>query len=104
MVPEQAIIKSLSNEFNLSEKHQKNFSMHLANAINDLIQNDFSRLVQILYRMDISESKLKEMLAANTGDDAGSVMARLIIERETQKVQSRKQFKRNDNISDSEKW
>ena len=50
-------------------------------TINELIKNDFSRLVQILYRIDVSEAKLKNILNANPNEDAGKLIAQVIIER-----------------------
>jgi len=104
MIPDIKIIKSLSDEFELADSKQNDFMKHLSRAINYLIQNDFSRLVQILYRMDISESKLKEMLAVNKGQDAGLIIGQLLIEREQQKILSREKFKPEDDIPENEKW
>ena len=104
MNPESAIIQSISSEFNLKKENPKDFMRELAEAINHLVENDFFRLVQILYRLDISESRLKEMLAEHTDRDAGCTIAALIVEREAQKKLSREQFKRNDDIPEDEKW
>ncbi len=60
--------------------------------INDLIQNNFQRLVAILYKVDVDENKLKRILKEDTGKDAADIIARLIIEREIQKIETRKQF------------
>ena len=60
--------------------------------INDLILNDFQRLITILYRVDVDEKKLKSILKENTGTDAGEIIATLIIEREIEKIETRKQF------------
>ena len=60
--------------------------------INDLIQNNFQRLVAILYKVDVDENKLKRILKEDVGKDAADIIARLIIEREIQKIETRKQF------------
>jgi hypothetical protein len=75
----------------------------LAAYIHQLINHDFSRLVQLLYRMDISEKKLKQTLATSQSD-AGLLIANMMIERELQKIQSRKQFKNHSDIPEDEKW
>ena len=72
--------------------------------INSLIQLDFQKLVSILYRVDVSESKLKNLLKENTGYDAANIIADLIIERQLQKIKSRQEHRNNENISDDEKW
>jgi hypothetical protein len=49
--------------------------------INDCIQNDFNKLVQLLYRIDVSEAKLKTILQLNPNEDAAKLIAAVIIER-----------------------
>jgi|SRR5687767_13288218 len=79
--------------------------MILASHINRLIQTDFQKLVSILYRLDVSESKLRNLLKEHHETDAGLIIAGLMIEREKEKIQSRRQFdKRDENINDDEKW
>ncbi len=76
----------------------------LSEYINHLIQTDFQKLIVILYRVDVSEPKLKKLLKQHPGEDAAGIITELIIERQEQKIKSRQQFKRNENISDDEKW
>jgi len=76
----------------------------LSSHINFLIQSDFQKLVSILYRVDVNESKLKNLLKENQGFDAANIITDLIIERELQKIRSRQEYRNNENISDDEKW
>ena len=77
----------------------------LSRYINDLILNDFQKLVSLLYRIDINESRLKKLLQDENHEDAGRVIADLIIQRQLEKIKTRQQFKRpNENIDESEKW
>ena len=77
----------------------------LAEKINALIKDDFNLLIQILYRIDVNETRLKQVLKDNPNEDAGKIIAALLIERQLQKINTREQFKRkNDNFSDEEKW
>ena len=77
----------------------------LAIHLNHLIEHDFQKLVSVLYRVDVNEKKLKHLLKENIGEDAGLIIADLIIERQLQKIKSRKEFRRDENnISDEEKW
>lgn len=77
----------------------------LSQKINSLIKSDFQKLIYLLYRIDISETKLKNLLKENTGADAGTIIAELIIERQQQKIKSRQQFNHQDNnIDENEKW
>lgn len=78
--------RKLSILFELAPRPDKvDFINHLALAINHLILTDFPRLVQILYRVDVDEDKLKNMLKQYVHDDAGYIIAQLIIDRETEK-------------------
>ena len=77
----------------------------LSAHINYLITHNFNHLVSLLYRIDVSETKLKTLLKENPGEDAGKIIAELIIERQLQKIKTRQQFnQREQNISDEEKW
>ncbi len=77
----------------------------LAEKINALIKDDFNLLIQILYRIDVNETRLKQVLKDNPNEDAGKIIAALLIERQLQKINTLEQFKRkNDNFSDEEKW
>ena len=60
----------------------------LSSHINFLIQSDFQKLVSILYRVDVSESKLKHLLKENQGFDAANIITDMIIERQLQKIKS----------------
>ena len=76
----------------------------LALRFNELINTDFNRLIQLLYSRDVDEIKLKRLLDLNKTKDAGEMMAELVIERQLQKIRSRQDYKRDENISDDEKW
>lgn len=77
----------------------------LATYVNGLIQTDFEQLVRILYRMDVSEPKLKQLLKEHPEDDAGKLIASMMIERQVQKIQTRKMFEKGEgDESGEERW
>ena len=85
----------------------------LAERLNALIDTDFSTLVQLLYRVDVSESRLRQLLQENTTTDAGRLIARLLLERQWQKIKTRRQYKAdnlppgnqsNNSGSEVERW
>lgn len=77
----------------------------LAVYINRLIKNDFDKLIAYLYRIDVNEQKLKLLLKQFPDEDAGNIIASLIIERQQQKIKSREQFNKHDNnFDEEEKW
>ncbi|HEX6169746.1 MAG TPA: hypothetical protein VFZ33_08635 [Chitinophagaceae bacterium] len=103
----EQVLQEISMELGIILKEQGHSlgKQLLAEKINELITNDFQKLVSILYRMDVSEIKLKQLLTENPGTNAAVIIADLMIERQAEKIRSREQFsKRDENISDDEKW
>ena len=86
------INKQLGADFNENISQQE-LQDKLFSFINDLIQNDFQRLVAILYKVDVDENKLKRILKEETDKDAAGIIAKLIIEREMDKVETRRKYK-----------
>lgn len=76
----------------------------LAAFLNELINRDFGGLIRLLYRLDISETKLRSILADLPQEDAGVLIASLILEREAQKQKTREQFKQSGEIPEDERW
>lgn len=76
----------------------------VAAQINILIAEDFNRLLSLLYRIDINEQKLKTLLAKNPDIEAALLIADLIIERQKQKIESRRKFNQPTDTDADEKW
>lgn len=99
------IQQALLNDFDLSGCDSRPaIQGKLAAHFNYLIQADFHRLIALLYRLDISELKLKQTLDENTERDAGELIATLVIERQLQKMATRQSFKPQQDIPEDEKW
>ena len=68
-----------------------------------MIKEDFSKLVQLLYRIDVSEAKLKNVLKEHPNEDAGKLMAKIVIERLAATKKARESFStKSTNIEDDE--
>ena len=76
----------------------------LSLRINQLISTDFAALVHILYRMDIPENYLRTFLASNKNNDAGKLIADVMIRRQVKRIEYRKKFKQSGDIPEDEKW
>lgn len=76
----------------------------LAAYLNHLVMHNFPALVQLLYRVDISEKKLKATLAQQPGKDAGWLIAEMLIERQQEKNKTRTFFRFPADDSEEEKW
>ena len=101
----EQVLEEVSKELEVIVKDDTITKQVLVDKINDLINNDFQKLVSILYRVDVSEMKLKQLLNENPGTNAALIIADLMIERQAEKIRFRQQFnKRDENISDDERW
>ncbi|HMO32855.1 MAG TPA: hypothetical protein PKE63_11060 [Lacibacter sp.] len=77
----------------------------LTHRINHLLVHDFQHLVQLLYRMDVPEQKLKQLLRQHPDTDAARIIATLVVERQQQKLETRKQFRqKNEEGTEEERW
>jgi hypothetical protein len=72
--------------------------------INHLADTDLEKLVYLLYRIDVNENKIKNLLEGKSGNNAGELIAQAIIERQLEKVESRKKYKQGLDIDEEEKW
>lgn len=93
--PEDLMNLLVSNNFPIVFENYANQDLEnkLAVYINKLIDKDFNRLVNLLYRIDISEEKLKLALQKeDKSHSSGKTIAQLIIERQFQKLEFRKKF------------
>lgn len=90
----------ISEKISCSELHSQ-----LSAYINNLIKTDFDKLIAYLYRIDVNEEKLKSLLQQKPAEDAGNIIAALIIERQQQKIKFRRQFNQQENnFDEEEKW
>ena len=100
-IPDKIISAANAIERISSEKTRE----ELIFLINELINKDFQSLIQLLYRIDVNENKIRLYLHENSDKDSASIIADLIIERQLQKIESRKKFnQKNDAGDDEEKW
>ena len=88
----------------LANVEKEELKQRLIVHINDLLLNDFNKLIHILYRVDVSEQKLKTLLRDNPQTDAAAIIADLLIERQEQKIKTKQSFKTRDNIPGDDKW
>ncbi len=77
------------------EKNSREQFEDIVSFLDDLIRNDFNRLLSILYRVDISEEKLKRKLAENkeSAISSAEIIAQLLIEREKEKIITRAKYR-----------
>jgi uncharacterized protein YwgA len=101
------LIPAINDSFELSlppDISLKELKEKLAIHINHLINHGFEKLVSLLYRIDVNESKIRQLLKQKEDENAAGLIADLIIERQLQKIESRRKSVKDDTIPDEEKW
>lgn len=95
----QQVIQMIANDFNLEQEqllpvpgNLEEIRRRLKAVIDQLLEKDFERLLNAMYRLDIDESKFKQVLSGVYGNDVSAKLAEIIIERELRKVETRKHY------------
>ena len=88
----------------ITEKPVEVFRLQLSSYINDLINKDFNALIQLLYRVDVNEQNLKTLLKQHQDVDTSLLIADLIIDRQLQKIATKKYFDERGKSSSDDSW
>jgi hypothetical protein len=83
---------------------KEDWKKRLVAAVNELLVHRFDQLVFLLYKVDVNEKKLKQLLKENPSEDAAVIITNLLLQRQEEKEKSRQAFKKNDDVPDDEKW
>lgn len=81
------------SEFEVDNVDYTLFLKNLTRIINYLLEKDFQRLLNGLYRIDVSEKKVNEVLNQSAPDSIAKEISILILERELQKVETRLKYR-----------
>jgi hypothetical protein len=65
-------------------------------VIGHLLMNNFEKLCNAMYRLDVSENKFHEALTGSDPSEISAKLADLVIERELQKVKTRELYRRKE--------
>jgi hypothetical protein len=77
---------------NLPSTNLEALEFKLAHLVQQLLRNDFSRLLHILYRIDVDEQKVKQAMVDADEEIIATRIARLILKREIQKAEIRLRY------------
>ncbi len=84
---------------------ETNWKIRLVDEIRYLLEHDFHKLISILYRMDVSEGKLRGLLQENPDQDAAELIAALMLERAAKRQETKEEFGQNQPDDDTEeRW
>ncbi|MCB0699027.1 MAG: hypothetical protein H6551_10275 [Chitinophagales bacterium] len=104
---QQELSRSLQEKFSLvlpEGLSEEELLLMLEQRISSLIERNAEEFFQLMYRIDIPEKQLHEVLGK---PDALQVLAKLIFDRQLDKARSRLKYKsyfENNNTDDELKW
>lgn len=96
------IKKEIEKSFEISLR--EDWKTALIDLIDHLIANNFQQLINVLYKIDVSENKIKLALQQHENRKTAEVLVEMILERLQQKAESRKATKTNKFIPEDEKF
>ena len=76
----------------------------LAERLEILISHHFQQFVFLLYRIDVPENQIRDILEQDAGAGAYRKIAGLLIERQLQKIKSRETFRTAPPENEEDKW
>jgi len=102
MMNDAELVQNIIAEQDTLKKEQK--VRVLKEYISHLLNHDFEKLVNILYRIDVEEKKLKTVLQGHPHQDAAAIIVQLMIDRQQQKFVFKNQSQTESDIPEDEKW
>lgn len=99
-MPEPGNIEGFLNGLETANIRREMIIEQLEIRLSQLLQLNAEQFFQLMYRLDIPESKLKEALEDKTAPLHS--LAEIVYERQTGKMESRRLFGRNDDSMDND--
>jgi hypothetical protein len=88
-----SLISIISKDFDIPDQLSENqLRAAMVDAFAYLIDNDFPKLIQILYKADVDQYKLKELLETVEGSSSAEIIADAYIARQKAKIETWKKY------------
>lgn len=89
----RALSSIIARDFELEAGiSEENLRLKMIHAFSYLLDHDISRMMNILYRADVDEDKLKSLLINSAQLPSAEIIADAYIERQKQKVETWKKY------------
>lgn len=98
-----AVLKKVSKDFStfktkieVAEDYSKDMEVmksHLSKKVAEMMEKDFERFLNNMYRIDVSEIKVKKILNESPLGTVSDQLAELIIERQLQRIKTQRLYK-----------
>ncbi|NND33801.1 MAG: hypothetical protein HKN76_14520 [Saprospiraceae bacterium] len=82
-----------SNSLASANESEQELIGALARRITELMAGDFESLMSMMYRLDIEENKIKHALSPGNLEDPAFSLARIIVERQKQRMYTKSRYK-----------
>lgn len=83
----------IGNDFELEQElSAEQLRVKMVQAFSWLLDNDIAKMMQILYRTDVNEERLKSLLISRSQLPSAEVIADEYISRQLQKIETRKKY------------
>lgn len=93
MKDQQALSQLLNKDFELEETlTEQELRDKLIHAFSWMLDNDISKMMQILYRADVEEERLKSLLISSSHLPSAEVIADEYLSRQRRKIETRKLY------------
>lgn len=90
---DNSLIQIISKDFDIPDRlTESQLKETMVDAFAYLIDNDFQKLIQILYKADVDQYKLKELLETIEGSSSAEVIADAYLARQLAKVETWKKY------------
>ena len=93
-------VRLLNRHFELTDRNSLPVTLNMAEirhqlerVIRWLLDNDMERLLQIMYRIDVSEKAFRQVLATSPPGDLSEEIAELVLKREWLKAETRLKYR-----------
>ncbi len=88
-----SLISIISKDFDIPDNlSESQLRAAMVDAFAYLIDNDFPKLIQILYKADVDQYKLKELLETVEGVSSAEIIANTYIARQKAKIETWKKY------------
>ncbi|UKT65153.1 hypothetical protein [Pedobacter mucosus] len=88
-----SLIKIISKDFDIEDNlSEDKLRQTMVDAFAYLIDNDFPKMIQILYKADVDQHKLKALLETVEGKSAAEVIADAYLIRQQAKIETWKKY------------
>ncbi|AMP99437.1 hypothetical protein AY601_2548 [Pedobacter cryoconitis] len=89
----KVLCRIIGNDFELEDElSAEQLRGKMVYAFSWLLDNDISKMMNILYRTDVNEERLKSLLISSSQLPSAEVIADEYISRQLQKIETRKKY------------